>query len=74
MRIQYYKISDNYNYFNLLKHNKLNVKNYLFYNYNITFPYFEKSCFKSVALVIDDKPLTQILRTKDVLFFLAKIN
>lgn len=41
---------------------------------NITFPYFEKSCFKSVALVIDDKPLTQMLRTNDVLFFLAKIN
>jgi len=36
---------------------------------SITFPYFEKSCFKSVALVIDDKPLTQMLRTKDELFF-----
>lgn len=41
---------------------------------NITFPYFEKSCFKSVALVIDAKPLTQMLRTNDELFFLAKIK
>lgn len=40
----------------------------------ITFPYFEKSCFKSVAFVIDDRPLTQILRTKEALFFFAKIN
>jgi len=40
---------------------------------SITFPYFEKSCFKSVALVIDAKPLTQMLRTKDELFFFAKI-
>lgn len=40
----------------------------------ITFPYFEKSCFKSVAFVIDDRPLTQILRTKEVLFFFAKIH
>lgn len=50
-----------------------NVK--LLYRYiitNITFPYFEKSCFKSVALVIDDKPLTQMLRTKDAMFFFAK--
>jgi len=41
---------------------------------SITFPYFEKSCFKSVALVIDDKPLTQMLRTKDELFFFAKTH
>lgn len=47
---------------------------YLLYIIFITFPYFEKSCFKSVAFVIDDRPLTQILRTKEALFFFAIIN
>lgn len=55
---------------------KFQIKNnecYIIIIIFITFPYFEKSCFKSVAFVIDDKPLTQILRTKEALFFFAKI-
>ena len=33
-----------------------------------TFPFLEKRCFKSVALVAEDKPLTHKLRLLPLLF------
>jgi len=34
----------------------------------MTFPFLEKRCFKSVALVAEDKPLTHKLRLLPLLF------